>query len=235
MPYTTTELISRAYYLSGVLARDEQTLSGTQQADGLYLLNALLDIKTANQRLIPYYRQENFVGEVGEQKYFIENLVLAESLTFTLDSVRYQMTQVSRSKFFETSRANNINSLPQIWHMERAFGGADIYMYFTPDHAYDFQLWGKFALSDVELGQNLSETIDKFYIEYLRNALADSICEENQISTPPNVAIRLRQLEKMIFDISPLDLTVKKQSILRKPGGPDIYAQVNIGGAWTTS
>lgn len=233
MAYTTTELITRAWYLSGIVARDLQTVTGDQLNDGVQMLNALLDLKTANQRMIPYYKEYDFTAVIGQEKYAIPDLILVETLTFTINSVRYAMEEKSRSVYFGTPRANDIQSLPYIFHVERAKGGSNLYMYFLPQEAYAFKMVAKFSLADVALGQDLSLTLDGFYLEYLRYALAEYMCQEYNLIFQPQNIMRLREIETVIFDISPLDLTTKKKSILTRTQGGDIYAQANIGHGWT--
>lgn len=232
MVYTTTELITRAYYLSSVVGRDFETVTGAQLNDGLNMLNALLDIKTANQRLIPYFTQYSFDAVVGQEEYFIPNLILAETLTFTISTVRYSMTLKSRREYFGTPRANNVMSLPYQYFCERTLNGTNLYMYYLPNQAYPFLLDGKFALADVTLGQDLALTLDMYYIEYLRYALAEYICQEYNITYQPQSQQRLKELESIIFDISPIDFTTSKLSMLQQ-GVSLNYAQVNIGRGWT--
>ena len=66
MAYTALELVTRAYYLSQIVAREAQTVSGSQISDGLYLLNALLDVKASDLQLIPYYQEYDFTSVAGQ-------------------------------------------------------------------------------------------------------------------------------------------------------------------------
>jgi len=54
MVYTARKLITKAYYLSQVISRSLQTVTAEQVTDGLELLNALIDFKRSDLRLIPY-------------------------------------------------------------------------------------------------------------------------------------------------------------------------------------
>lgn len=233
MAYTTTQLITRSWYLSGVVSRDLETVSGDQLNDGLDMLNAFLAIKTADQRLIPYYTEYTFSAVVGQEKYFIPDLILAETLVFELQQVRYPMLLVQRHEYFGTSRANNVFSLPYQYYIERAFQGSNLYMYFFPDQTYTFKIHGKFSLANVTLGQDLSLTLDQYYLEYLRYGLSQYMCQEYNITFQQQNNEYLSQLEKILFDISPIDFTVHKKSMLQRQQGPDIYGQVNIGKGWT--
>lgn len=231
MPYQVTQLISRAYNIAGIIGKEYETISGNQLNEGLELLNEVLSSKTANQRLIPYYSTYSFTGVIGQEEYFIPDLVLAETLTFSIASVRYSMRLSTRREYFGTSRANDVNSLPFIYHCERALNGTNLFMYYLPNMAYSFILEGKFSLSEVALGQDLLVTLDQYYIDYLKYALAEYVCQEYNITLQPQAVKRLDQLEAAIFDISPIDFTTSKISMLQRSGAIS-YAQVNIGGAW---
>lgn len=236
MAYLTRELITRSFYLSNIVSQELEHVSGSQINEGLYLLNALLAIKTANQRLIPYYNDYEFIAEIGEEKYFIPDLILAETLTFNIQSIRYSMTLLSRSEYFATPRANDVESLPYQYHIERTLNGSDLWMYYLPNQEYVFNLRGKFSLSQVTLDQDLSLTLDDYYIEYLRYALAEYICQEYNKDLNPRILEKLNEMENIIFDISPIDFTIRKQSALHtSSSNADIYVQANIAKGWWPS
>lgn len=231
MAYTSTQLISRAYTLAGVNARGLQTTSGDQVSEGLFLLNAILDVKTADKRLIPYYTVYNFTAVVDQEKYFIPNLVTIETFTFFIGPIRYSMQQQQRKRYFGSPRVNNIQSLPMSWHVERCFGGANLYIYFLPNLNYPLEITGKFSLGDVSLGQDLSLSLDGFYIEYLRYALAEQIASEYNIKLTDENAKKLRDLEYTIIDVSPIDLSMTKVSSLQL--SPTLnYAIANLSNGW---
>lgn len=232
MAYTATELITRSYYLSNIVAKGEETVSGEQLTDGLRMLNAFLAVKSADQRLIPYFSEQNFTAVIGQEKYFLENLISIETLTFALDTVRYGMTSRSRVDYFATPRANNINSLPYQYYADRTFNGTNLWMYFLPDKDYEFTLYGKFSLSGVTLNQDLSLTLDGFYLDYMYYGLANRICQEYAIDFPQQQAAHLKRLESTIFDTSAMDLTLSKVSTLQTKSSPDIYGMANIGHAY---
>lgn len=233
MTYPVIQLINRAYNLSRLISRGLQNVTGPQQEVGLYLLNAILDTKGTNTRLIPYFQSYNSVFIPGTDIYYIPNLYQIETMTFFIGPVRYPMDKAQRIEFFGSARVTNILSLPYQYHLERAEGGSNVNVYFAPIDAYPFQIFGKFGLTDVTINTDLSQFYDNFYIEYLRYALADYICEDSGVSFNPQSAARLLQLEKMLMDVSPPDLRVYKKSTL---AGNNIfnYAQANIGRGYTS-
>ena len=233
MIYTVSELITRAFYLSGKVAQGFETVTGDDLTTGLFLLNALLDTKSADQRHIPYFKETIFSAIIGQQEYFVEDLLMVESATFNISEVRYSMDLVARRDYFGSGRVDNITSLPYQYHVERTKGGSNIFLYFLPEQNYPIKIWGKFSLADVSLNQDLALTLDLYYIEYLRYALAQYIADENGIILKPQLQKRLAEFEKLIIDISPIDFSMSKYSILQSSDGGLNWADINLGKGWS--
>lgn len=235
MPTTTRELITKSWYLSGIVSRDLQTVEGSKILDGLDLLNSLLAFKTADQSKIPYYDKFNFtaitdsVPGTNNEKYFIPGLIECETLTFTINTVRYSMQPKQRKAYFGAPRANNVSSLPYCYHIERTLGGADLYMYYLPSTTYPFELYGSFSLNDVTLDQDLSLTLDKFYIEYLRYLLAAYMCEFYEQDFPASARARLEEYESLMVDVTGQDFSLQKMSTLNARRSSSFYGMANLG------
>ena len=58
--YLASELVSRSWNLSGIVAREFETVSGQEGSDGLYLLNEVLAEKSYDLKLIPYWGRIEF-------------------------------------------------------------------------------------------------------------------------------------------------------------------------------
>lgn len=234
MAYTTLQLISNAYYESGIVSRGYETVSGQQANDGLQFLNELIADKTVENGLIPYYEQYDFAAVAGQEKYFIPDLIEVETFVFFIDTVRYQTENRARREYFGSSRADNIKSLPGSWHMERCFKGANLYIYFKPNINYPLTLWGQFRLKSVVINQDLSLTLDQFYITYLKFDLAVRLCEEYNYTVPQSVAKQLAKYEDNISKKSgPMDMRIYKLSTLQRRGGIN-YGTVNLGHGWVS-
>lgn len=340
MTYTVANLITDAYYASGIVSREFETLEGSQGWLGLNVLNDILSDKTIDKGMIPYYSKYDFFAVAGQEMYFIPNLEELETLTFFINNVRYQMREVDRIQYFGSARANNINSLPFNWHLERIVGGANIYLYFFPQTNYPIEAWGQFRLTSVTMNQDLSNTetlvnlgvatvttvagvatlnpgelvvnnvdlagsyanlaalvtyinsgiipnvqaaiqglqllltnsasatitvttlgtqpltngitfaafstangpytnvypnngFDRFYINYLKFAVAERLCTEYNFIVPPGVQKQLQQYEAWIQKRSgPLDLKTQKLTTLTDQTSFN-YASVNLGKGWT--
>jgi hypothetical protein len=232
MAYTAVQLITRAYYLSQVVSRELETVSGQQISDGLTWLNALLSLKSAHSRLIPYYMEYDLVAIPNQEEYFIPNLIQPETMTFNIGPVRYSMAPTSRKPYFGSGRVDNIGSLPFSWHFERCLGGSNIFLYFLPAGEYPLKIWGRFGFTDVTLEQDLELTYDEFYIDYLRYRLAKRICSEFGIPLQPQADQELAELEEAITDVSPPDLSLTKWTSLGQDSSGINWGDINIGKGW---
>src|SRR5258708_2483544 len=156
MPYTAQELITRSFYLSGIVARNLQVPTGDQIADGLYLLNALLDFKQIEVDLIPYYTYIQMLAAPGLEEYYLPYVALVESATFNIDVLRSPMENTSRRRYFGSSRVDNISSLPLTRNFNRGQGGGTLSLYFKPADFYPIKMMVKFFLVDVSLTTDLT-------------------------------------------------------------------------------
>ncbi len=231
MAYSALQLITRSYYLSQIVSRGLQTVSGEQVTDGLYLLNALLDFKSTDLRLIPYFERFEFPSIQGQEDYFISNLLYVDALTFNIGPVRYSMNDMTRKDYFSTPRVDGIQSLPFSYRVERELGGARIFLYFVPEAIYQMKLSGKFGLTEVTLETDMSAVYDLYYIEYLRYALAEYLCSEWGTTFPDESKRKYEEIRKKLMDVSPADLSIQKRGYFTR--GPFMdWQSVNLSKGW---
>ncbi len=223
------ELIANSYYLSDIVSRELETVSGSQQADGLHMLNNLLVEKSATGRKIPYYTHSSFDTIQGQEDYFVPSLIDADAVTFNIDDVRYSMVRLKRKEYFGNSRVDNIESLPGSYYVERKVGGSQIYFYDFPSDVFLVKITGKFSLSQVTGDQDLSPPLlDDFYLVYLEYALAERISNFYNIEFAPGKMKVLVEQEQNIFSVDPPDLQIKKISLFGSTGYEN-YAWANLG------
>lgn len=234
MAYLASQLVTRAWYLSNIVARGLETVGGENESDGLQLFNELLAFKASDAPLIPYYKVHDFNTTIGIDKYTIDNLVELQTLTFRIDSVYFPMQELSRMQYFGGGRLLNTQGLPVFWHDERVKGGTDIYLYFIPQQVFPMQLTGKFALASAEADTDLEETYDVLYIHYLKYALAEYMCEWQGVSFPPQNEKKLAEIVKKLKYLSPPDLRVTKRSSIGQIPGIN-YGDLTWGKGWRPS
>lgn len=232
MASLTSDLITKAYYTSGIVSRSFEQPTSEQITDGLALLNQVIADRTVNESTIPYTEKLSMVAIPGQTEYFIENLIDLDVFTFYIGEVRYQTRNQQRQDYFGSFRPMNIQSLPWNWHIERTLNGANLYLYFVPNVAYPLELWGSFRLVSVTLFQDLSLTLDNFYINFLLYLLAQRLCEYNSYKTPQNVLTQIEKYDKWISNTTNvIDLKTQKLSSLGSQSTIN-WAVVNLSSGW---
>jgi hypothetical protein len=255
---TAQQLITRAWFLSGIVARNLQVPTGDQIYDGLQMLNDLLNFKQIETDLIPYWQYITFNAVPTQEFYFLPNVAAIEESTFNINVVRYPMVQTSRSNYFGSSRVDNIYTLPFSWNYERGVGGGTFGMYFIPDSTYPIKMKVKIFLVDVVLTTDLMDVTSTFtntynvphyttysfinngiqgydtsYIEYLRYALARYMCSEYGIIFNPESEKIYQSMARKLMYMDPPDLSMKKLSILYHDSNPGYnWGDVNLGHGW---
>jgi hypothetical protein len=160
MAYSVTKLIAEAFYTSGIVSRQFQTVAGDQERTAFDALNEILSDTLIETDMIPYYTTAyDFRLVAGQERYYIPNLTKPETMTFFIDSVRYQMNITQKDKYFGSGRADNVNSLPFNWNWERTLGGVNLFLYFFPERPYPAQITGWFTLNQVSLYQDLTSPL----------------------------------------------------------------------------
>jgi len=258
MTYSAQKLITRSWFLSGIIARNLQVPTGDQSTDGLAMLNDLLNYKQIETDLIPYWQYITFDAVSTQEFYFLPYVAEIETSTFNIGPVRYPMVTTSRTNYFGSSRVDNIYTLPFSYNYERGVGGGTFGMYFIPDQPYPIKMKAKIFLVDVTLQTDLQNVTESFtnpyniptytaytfinngiqgydtaYIEYLRYALARYMCSEYGVSFNPQSEQIYQAYRRKLMYMSPPDLSGKKLTILNSDRAAGYnWGDVNIGHGW---
>ena len=237
MAYSVNTLITNAFYLSKVRSKDFQTVGGSDIAVGLDLFNKVLSQTSINTKMIPYYTEYDISAVIGQEIYFIPNLVEPMSLTFNMTTVRYATCPMSRREYHATTRIDGIIALPFNVTFERLLGGCNMYVQFLPADTYPFKIWGKFALEQVtvaDLPNDLTTTYDTWYIDYLEHWTAKRICNYYGVPINPEVQMIIDQVSANVNDMNPIDLTTRKLDMYDDKNAIN-WAQTNLGKGFTTA
>lgn len=259
--FTAQQLVTRSWFLSGIVARNLQVPTGDQIYDGLQMLNDLLNFKQIETDLIPYWQYITFPAVPTQEYYFLPNVAAVESSTFNLGVVRYPMQTTTRTNYYGSARVDNISTLPFSWNFDRNVGGGTYALYFKPDQAYPIKMTVKIFMVDVGLNTNMLDVTETFlnpldpdtpefytpytfvtngiqgydtsYIEYLRYALARYMCSEYGIIFNPQSEKIYQSMVRKLMYMDPPDLSNKKFSILNSDREPGYnWGDVNTGQGW---
>lgn len=229
-PYSVNKLITNAFYISKVRSKDYQAVGGDDITVGLDLLNKVLMHHSANTKMIPYYSDITITSVVGQEKYFIENLVEPMSLTFNKDVVRYPVAKVGRQIYHTSGKVDNVYSLPYRCTFERTKGGCDLYVEQPPSEPFPFHIWGKFGFDQVSYGDlpaDLTTVYDLWYIDYLENVLVKRICSYYGHPVDPEVQQVIDKVSANVNSMNYIDLTPVRHG--QNQGSPIVnWMNVNL-------
>lgn len=228
MAQSARELITRAFYTSQIVSRQLQTVSKDQITDGLFLLNEILQFKSTDLRLIPYFQRQEFYTIAGQEDYYIPNVLFVDAITFNIGDVRYSMTEKTRDEYFAIARVDNIQSLPFCYRCERELGGMRIYMYYVPQSNYLVKMSAKYGFTNVTLDTDMELSYDPFFLVYLRYELAQAICEYYGATYPDETRLKYMEIEKKLMDVSPPDLSLQNSNYFDYGSGLD-WQYANLG------
>src|SRR5207253_3134794 len=107
--------------------------------------------------LIPYWQYITFPAVPSQEFYFLPGVAAVEELTFNLGVVRYPMVGLSRTKYYGSSRVDNITTLPFSWNYDRSLQGGNLALYFIPDQTYPLKMKAKLFFTDVSLNTDLTD------------------------------------------------------------------------------
>lgn len=231
MPYTALQLISDAFFDSGIRDATFNVPSAEDNQRGLRALNQILNLTSVNLDYIPYYTRGTFTATGGVSEYTLQNVYLIDLLTFNMSQVRYNSRYLTRFEFFGTNRANNIQSLPLTYTFERTLNGIKIYLYPIPDQTYVFDYSAKQKLTNPDYATDLTQYFDDYFIQYLEFETALLLCSKYGASPPPLIAERVSELRRVIMTPSPVDMTSRTTNLLGSGVSPN-WAQITIGKGW---
>jgi hypothetical protein len=227
-----SELVTRSFNLADIVSKDLETVSGSQSAEGLRILNDLLDELSIDGRYVLYYGYMTLPLIEGQEKYNVPGLIDVDPLTFNIGKVRYEMMRVERRQYLGSSRVDDVKSLPFTYYTERVLGGTDIYLYFSPADNYTLNITGKMSLVNVKPFDNLRLQLDGFSISYLTYALAIRLLDAYGLPVPAEIQKRHDIIENQLADIGKKDMTVTRVSSLQSfPMG--YWARANLSTGWT--
>lgn len=228
MAYLASQLLVKALRTTGLAPADiGNQPTSRMMVDALDLLNEILSQINSDGALLPYTTTTFIDLTAGQQTYQIPNLIQWQAIAYYLQDIRYTLYYSARTDYYSSNRADNILSLPYQFHVERTLGGSEISMYFFPQEDYPLQITGLFGFNSVNMGQDISNLFDTYYLKYLRLQLADSICNYYNVPLPANSARELMVIKKQIKRLNNPDLSAQVVPLMGGANFPS-YAQANF-------
>lgn len=234
---TVRQLIEQAYFTASIKNFQLESVGPGDMAIGLQLLNEVADEVTKLTGRSSY--TSKYLLTIGDglgvdgssEEYFIPGLVELFTVTYTLGSVRYALYPEGRQRYLASARVNNVKSLPSKSYYERVMGGANLFFYALPSQNFEATLYGKFSIGPFSYTDDLSITLEPFFIKFFRYSVAQELARMFGYSLSPDINQEISDARKRIAKISPKDMQVNFVSSFGNRSGIS-YPDANIGQGW---
>lgn len=231
MPYTARKLITDAYYLTNIVSREFQIVSGEQIGVGASLLNDFLASTALANKRIPFFELYNLALSPGVEKYFVDNLAYIETMTFFDGSVRYPVKMEGMKAHFGTLRVETVQTFPLTAGIKRDKGGMEIYFYPIPDKIYTLQVLGQFILNILaNVDIDLEGYYDRSYLTYIKYNLAKLISDDAGTEIPAFIDLEIAKMDKQLEMMNLPDMRKKIRSGIGANLPASIFAISTCGG-----
>lgn len=215
MSLVARDFIRRAYQ---VVSANSPTvpLHGTDQSDGLYYLNQLMNQYGGNGLMltvpkhfeIPIVADENVItfADVGAYGRLSEII----SCWLELEGTVYELIPMLASTFENSYRYGPLKGLPLYVIYTQNDASSQLQLYPSPSQGYNFNIRGKFSLQELTSSDDLS-TLPAYYLRFLRLALAKEIAigKSRQAAWTPFLENEYVAAKKEMVAASPINLTIQ--------------------------
>ena len=195
---TLLDLITQALQSIAVYGLG-QTPNSAETADAVNALNIMVDSWNADGLLIPSVTRESFTLTIGKESYTWGTMASAGNFTtarparltraFIRDgSYDYPVELIGGDEYEDITDKTTSGRPEQLWY-NPTFPLATVFLYFTPDAAYNLRVDSEQDLIDFS---SLVATISlpPEYLAALKWNLAQELCSPYMKQVPPIVAMR---------------------------------------------
>lgn len=224
---TAYDLVKHAYRLIGMNSPDE-ALTGGEIAEGIDLLNDLLDSFQGAELLIPYLDEVSFNLTPNEDTYIFSatnpNAVGSRriaGLTYvqiTIGEAVYPINIISQSEYYTRTRYLSNVTIPRYVILRNKAIDSTIVFYPIPKEPYSCKVIAKFALENLEPHITIT-TLPPYYYRFLKYALARelaSIFKTSSIKWDPINEDTYQDLYQKTLGANDIDLQLNMTETLYK-------------------
>ena len=220
---TVRQFIANAYQLISANSPDT-TLPGRTQAQGLMVMNTLLNQYSANGLQITVEKTVDFSLPIGQEYVTFGpsdytptpdittegRLALLFNAWLTLDGVTYPLQTVDRHDFNESYKYDPLQGLPLYTIVYPDTNITSVRIFPAPSQVFDIQFYGKYQLYAFTLNDDLS-TLPTYYQMFFTYAVAKDLAFFTGRATAWTKPLedRYRELLQDVIAVTPMDLSIK--------------------------
>lgn len=234
------DIINNAFYMLGEFSPNKIPES-RDVAQGLYLLNDMLDYFSSKGVLIPFFTESVFTMTPGKGSYTFsktinnadvdsERIVELDFVNIINEGVSYEVRVLPISQFKKITLLQDLQSWPSACYLQREPLKSVITFHPKPQLSFECRVTGKYMLDHLELTDQIDE-IPAYYFRFLRYALARELKEFYPSSHWSEASENeFKTMYKSMAAATDLDVSLEPSRILSDQYGYDSSLYSTRGG-----
>lgn len=225
---TTNDLIDASFRFLGEVGEDEP-VTGTELARGLYILNTLIDQFSSGQVYIGFVQKVNFTFTPGQATYTFSNvagvtpdvtsnrIVGIDYANYFVDTLNYPIYIINKSQYYNIVRLSTLQTRPGFVFLNRQIQESELTFYPVPDQAYPCEMGLKLMVDKFEANTNI-ENVPAYHQRFLQYALTRELKQwyPSGLWTPESEQEYMRMFNDLKAS-NELDMTIRPTQILVGP------------------
>ena len=226
---TTNEVIVEAFQLLGEVGSDESP-AGSMLAQGLYILNELIDDFASDGTHISYVQDLSFTAIQGQSTYSVSNVMSADITADRIVSIEYANYTVSntlvypiriinKSEYYNLVRLTPPTLEARLGYvfLDKQIQQSIINFYPAPDQPYPVDLRCKFMV-DQFVANSVITNIPPWVVRFIRYSLTRELKQVYPSGNwPAESEEEYQRLRAKFTQSNDNDMTVRTSAILQSP------------------
>lgn len=232
-----SELINDAYRFGNVIAEEGQDLTAIQLADGIRLLNYVVNKINIDGEEVSLNARGDITVNAGQNVVLLTDYIKVTKAQYNLGDVFLDIHLLSYDDFYNESRIVNVSSIPYSGYTRRVPEGVELNLYFTPEKDYQVRIVGGLKKIKTLSADDELEATEQFYFELLMWELSRYLRLRNQMPSDPDIKKEIIEIREKLKSIKPKNINVNLNRVGSGNLSPRIeaantIARANIIGGW---
>jgi hypothetical protein len=198
-----SELINDSYRFGNIIAEEGQDLTAVQLADGVRLLNYVINKINIDGDEIALNANESLSLTAGVDTLLLPDYIKVTKMQYNLGNVFLDVHLQSFEDFYNGARVAGVSSIPYSGYQRRTPEGVEVKLYFIPDADYELRIVGGLKKIKTLAADDEIDTETNFYFELLTWELANYLRRRNQLPRDMEIISEIREIKDKLKRIKP--------------------------------
>ena len=201
------EIINEAYRIAQIVSAEGETLTSSQELQGLSALNDSVDMINIDGEEISLISNETFLLTQNQSYIDLQNYNEVRQVEYFLGGIRQKLTLVNAEEYYQSAMNSQMSAYAQ-----RTTSGIRLRLYFASNVGYSIEVHGFKNLVNVTIDSDLDAT-SKFYIGYLKYLVANDLRIFNNLDPLSNIEEKKAYYQSRLDNIKPKQIGINESTL----------------------